>query len=209
LTEYVEKHIPNQFPGTVCCDNQINTKMFTFTCGMSSDTETVETLCGDCAIVREHLESIECVGEDCGGDGTGWYERWDEHDDNTIETLKKWMVQDGFLRCNGVVRWDGVAFLTSNNFCRCCLPQQEVYIQFLVRRPEEKNDISKIPVFLRQHILKFLPICKTEQTWYSDDKAWKKSLERCENVICGSCVEECAEGGSILKSNDWLCPDCC
>ena len=106
-------------------------------CGCDVDDFDENYLCGDCIIVAEHFDTIECVGEDCNG--TGWYERGEEHNDNTIETLKKWMVEDGFLRCNG----------------------------------------------------------------------GKKSLERCANVICGSCVEECAEDGSILKSNDWLCPDCC
>ena len=99
LTEYVEKHIPPSSANPCCennrcCDNEIKTITFHY-CNGNPDPggEQTEYLCGDCLIVREHIESIECMECD-----NGWYEAWDEHDDNTVETLHRWMVEYGFLQ---------------------------------------------------------------------------------------------------------------
>ena len=115
--------------------------------------------------------------------------------ENLMRDLYKWppeIISRQWISCH-----DGKAMFSHEKFHLCCSMQQRVYFEFYIRRRvlplrvEEKDSggqdapsrsttmtIStthqKIPVFLRMHILSFLPIFEDDRNWL-DDK-WLRSF---------------------------------
>ena len=109
--------------------------------------------------------------------------------ENLMRDLYKWppeIISRQWISCH-----DGKAMFSHEKFHLCCSMQQRVYFEFYIRRRvlplrvEEKDSggqdapsrsttmtIStthqKIPVFLRRHVLSFLPIFEDDRNWLDD-----------------------------------------